>query len=201
MVIESFLKYKRWEKVRNFWISGSMLSEFKLQKPVCKYPSPCWNRSIWEICMCLYPQGPVMCVGEKRSLIWMGLLPWFVWSHCLLLFKIYSPRRLNSRYKHWPLPPSADCHMENYKIYVYTYTKLVAKKPNWYYFPLIITSVTWQNWFFFFNKEEKVYHNTSWSALLGANCFLDFIGMSMRKWYTLDLSELRKEREEKNEKE
>lgn len=122
MVIESFLKYKRWEKVRNFWISGSMLSEFKLQKPVCKYPGPCWNRSIWEICMCLYPQGPVMCVGEKRSLIWMVLLPWFVWSHCLLLFKIYSPRRLNTRYKTLT-PPSISWlshgKLQNICIYLY----------------------------------------------------------------------------------
>lgn len=55
--------------------------------------------------------------------------------------------------------------------------------------------------FFIFNKEEKVYYNIFWNVLLGVNCFFDFIGMLMRKWYTLDLSELRKEREEKNEKE
>lgn len=57
--------------------------------------------------------------------------------------------------------------------------------------------------FFFFNKEEKVYvyFYIFWSVLLGVNYFFDFIGMLMRKWYMLDLSELRKEREEKNEKE
>lgn len=112
----------------------------------CVQIPPCWNRSIWEICMCLYPQGPVMCVGEKRSLIWMVFLPWFVWSHCLLLFKIYPPRSQNSRYKHWPLPPSADCHMEITK-YIYTPVPNRKQKANWYYFLIIISVACW-DWFF-----------------------------------------------------